>query len=25
AEGPLSEVMSDPMVREVYLGKGKFQ
>lgn len=25
AEGPLSEVVANPVVREVYLGKGKFQ
>ena len=25
AEGPLSEVMNNEMVRQVYLGKGKFQ
>ena len=25
AEGPLAEVVENPIVRQVYLGKGKFQ
>ena len=25
AEGPLSEVIENPVVRQVYLGKGKFE
>ena len=25
AEGPLSEVVENPLVRQVYLGKGKFE